>query len=85
MRKKLQKNREKIKFGLFYICQSVKASAVGVAAATNNSDLFFGNHRSHAHYLAKNGNLEKMMMEIFGDERVVVKDLEDQCTCLIKV
>ena len=37
--------------------------------ASKKNDLFLGNHRSHAHYLAKNGNLEKMMMEIFGDKR----------------
>ena len=46
-----------------------EACAVGVALACNAKDNFFGNHRSHAHYLAKGGNLEKMIYEIFGDKR----------------
>ena len=64
-----KKSRENKIWSFLHLSIGQEASAVGVAAATNNSDLFFGNHRSHAHYLAKNGNLEKMMMEIFGDER----------------
>lgn len=46
-----------------------EACAVGVALACKAKDNFFGNHRSHAHYLAKGGNLEKMIYEIFGDKR----------------
>ncbi len=30
---------------------------------------FFGNHRSHHHYLAKGGNIEKLIFEVFGDKR----------------
>lgn len=46
-----------------------EACAAGVALAIKKKDIFFGNHRSHAHYLAKNGNLSKMIYEIFGDKR----------------
>ena len=45
-----------------------EAAAVGVAMATNKKD-FFGNHRSHHHYLAKGGNLNKLIFEVFGDIR----------------
>ena len=46
-----------------------EACAAGVALGIKKKDIFFGNHRSHAHYLAKNGNLSKMIYEIFGDKR----------------
>jgi pyruvate dehydrogenase E1 component alpha subunit len=56
-------------FSFLHLSIGQEACAVGVALASKKNDLFLGNHRSHAHYLAKNGNLEKMMMEIFGDKR----------------
>ena len=46
-----------------------EACAAGVALALKKEDIFFGNHRSHGHYLAKGGNIKKMLFEIFGDER----------------
>lgn len=46
-----------------------EACAAGVALALKKEDIFFGNHRSHGHYLAKGGNIKKMIFEIFGDER----------------
>ena len=33
------------------------------------SDIALGNHRSHGHYLAKRGNLDKLVFEVFGDTR----------------
>jgi pyruvate dehydrogenase E1 component alpha subunit len=56
-------------FSFLHLSIGQEACAVGVALASKKNDLFLGNHRSHAHYLAKNGNLEKMIMEIFGDKR----------------
>jgi len=56
-------------FSFLHLSIGQEACAVGVALASKKNDLFLGNHRSHAHYLAKNGNVEKMMMEIFGDKR----------------
>ena len=32
----------------------------------NNNDLAVSTHRGHAHYIAKNGNLKKMIAEIYG-------------------
>ena len=32
-------------------------------------DIMLGNHRSHGHYLAKGGDLPKMIYEVFGDRR----------------
>lgn len=56
-------------FSFLHLSIGQEACAVGVALASKKNDLFLGNHRSHAHYLAKNGNIEKMIMEIFGDKR----------------
>lgn len=43
-----------------------EAVAVGVSAHLTDEDFVFGAHRSHGHYLAKGGNLQGMMSEIFG-------------------
>ena len=43
-----------------------EASAVGVCAALHSRDWVFSGHRSHAHYLAKGGNLKTMLAEIYG-------------------
>jgi TPP-dependent pyruvate/acetoin dehydrogenase alpha subunit len=56
-------------FSFLHLSIGQEATAVGVALATKKKDIFFGNHRSHGHYLAKDGNLEKMIFEVFGDTR----------------
>lgn len=43
-----------------------EAVAVGVMAALKPQDKIVSTHRCHAHYLAKGGNLKKMMAEILG-------------------
>ncbi len=43
-----------------------EAVAVGVCEALQPSDVVFGTYRSHALYLAKGGNLNKMIAELFG-------------------
>ena len=40
--------------------------AVGVCAALQDRDEVFSGHRSHAHYLAKGGNLKRMIAEMMG-------------------
>jgi len=40
--------------------------AAGVCGALSKDDLVLSTHRSHAHYLAKNGSLKKMIAEIYG-------------------
>ena len=50
----------------FYVGQ--EAVAVGVCDALTKGDRMLGNHRSHGHYLAKGGDLKRMMCELFGKE-----------------
>jgi pyruvate dehydrogenase E1 component alpha subunit len=45
-----------------------EAVAVGMSAHLNKKDIFFGNHRSHGHYLAKGGDLYKMVAETYCKE-----------------
>jgi len=47
---------------------SLGQEAIGVGAChyLRTSDSVFSTHRSHAHYLAKGGNLERMALEIHG-------------------
>lgn len=40
--------------------------AVGVASQLNATDYMMSTHRAHAHYLAKGGNLKKMIAEFYG-------------------
>lgn len=42
--------------------------AVGVCSSLNKADKIFSAHRSHAHYLAKGGNLKAMISELYGKE-----------------
>lgn len=43
-----------------------EGSAVGVCAAIPKDSLMFSGHRSHAHYLAKGGDLKRMIAELHG-------------------
>ncbi len=43
-----------------------EAAAVGVCAALRRTDKVLSTHRCHAHYLAKGGDLYRMMAEIYG-------------------
>lgn len=43
-----------------------EAVAVGACAALNESDYVMSGHRSHAHYLAKGGDLKAMLCELYG-------------------
>lgn len=45
-----------------------EAIAVGVSALLNESDWVVSNHRSHAHYIAKGGNLFAFVSELYGRE-----------------
>lgn len=48
----------------FYIGQ--EAIAVGVCMNLSKSDYVFSTHRSHGHYLAKGGDLKRMVAELYG-------------------
>jgi len=43
--------------------------ATGVCSQLKKKDIVFSAHRAHAHYLAKGGNLKKMIFEIYGKEK----------------
>lgn len=45
-----------------------EAAAVGICAALRHTDQVMSGHRSHAHYLAKGGDLNAMIAEIYGRE-----------------
>src|SRR6266851_912063 len=45
-----------------------EAVSVGVCQALQPSDVVFGTYRSHALYLAKGGDLKKMIAELYGKE-----------------
>ena len=51
-----------------------EAVAVGVCAALRPTDGVFSNHRAHAHYLAKGGDLKAMLAEIYGRENGCCRD-----------
>lgn len=42
-----------------------EATSVGACRALNNSDLLFSTHRTHGNYLAKGGNLNSMLAELY--------------------
>ena len=43
-----------------------EAAAVGVCEALAPTDKIYSTHRCHAHYLAKGGDLKRMLAEIYG-------------------
>ena len=43
-----------------------EAIAAGICANLKKTDYLFGNHRSHGHYLAKGGDMGRMIAEIYG-------------------
>lgn len=45
-----------------------EAIAAGVSEALKGDDIVYSTHRCHAHYLAKGGDLKKMIAEIYGRE-----------------
>jgi len=45
-----------------------EAIAVGVSAHLTENDWIVSNHRSHAHYIAKGGDLKSFIAELYGKE-----------------
>lgn len=45
-----------------------EAIAAGVSENLKKSDVVFSTHRSHGHYIAKGGNIKRMIAEIYGKE-----------------
>lgn len=49
-----------------HLCIGQEAIAVGICATLTDNDVIFSNHRAHGHYLAKGGNLNAMIAELYG-------------------
>ncbi len=49
-----------------HLCIGQEATAVGVTAALEKNDHVFSGHRAHGHYLAKGGDLTRMIAELYG-------------------
>ncbi len=49
-----------------HLCIGQEAIAAGVMSQLTKNDLVMSNHRSHGHFLAKGGNLEKFFAELYG-------------------
>ena len=49
-----------------HICIGQEAPPVGVSAHLRTGDYVFSAHRSHGHYLAKDGDLGAMIAELYG-------------------
>lgn len=49
-----------------HLCIGQEAVAVGVCQALTQGDYAMSGHRAHGHYLAKGGDLRKMMAELYG-------------------
>src|SRR5258707_12001203 len=52
-------------FSFLHLSIGQEAVAVGLCDALKTGDCLMGNHRSHAHYLAKGGRLESFFTEIY--------------------
>ena len=51
-----------------HLCIGQEAVAAGVCANLHTDDYVFSNHRGHGHYLAKKGNLNTMIAELYNKE-----------------
>ena len=49
-----------------HLCIGQEAIGTGVCANLLKKDYLFSSHRSHGHYLAKGGDLKRMLAEIYG-------------------
>ena len=52
--------------GIVHTYIGEEAVAVGACAALNDDDYITGNHRSHGHPIAKGGDVNRAMAELFG-------------------
>lgn len=49
-----------------HLCIGQEAVPAGISAWLGSDDLVFSSHRSHGHYLAKGGNLNAFVAELYG-------------------
>ena len=51
-----------------HLCLGQEAVSAGVCASLERTDYVFSNHRSHGHYIAKGGDLNAMIAELYCKE-----------------
>lgn len=51
---------------MFHVSIGQEAVAAGVISVLKKSDYITSNHRGHGHFIAKGGDLKKMMAELYG-------------------
>jgi len=49
-----------------HLCIGQEAIAAGVCGVLRRDDVVYSNHRAHGHYLAKGGDLNAMVAELYG-------------------
>ncbi|MEM2960706.1 MAG: thiamine pyrophosphate-dependent dehydrogenase E1 component subunit alpha [Candidatus Bathyarchaeia archaeon] len=52
--------------GTIHLYTGQEATAVGVCSSLRKDDFIISTHRPHGHYIAKGGNIERLMAEILG-------------------
>jgi pyruvate/2-oxoglutarate/acetoin dehydrogenase E1 component/TPP-dependent pyruvate/acetoin dehydrogenase alpha subunit len=52
--------------GTVHLSAGQEAVAVGVCTNLLNNDYILGTHRSHGHYIAKGGDMKRLMAELYG-------------------
>lgn len=65
---RITKDAGKIKSPLVHPYIGEEAIAVGACAAINEDDYITSTHRGHGHFIAKGGDLNSLMAEIYGKE-----------------
>lgn len=51
-----------------HLCTGQEAISAGVCANLKKEDYVFSNYRGHGHYLAKGGDLKRLIAELYGKE-----------------
>ena len=70
---RITKDTGKIKSPLVHTYTGEEAVAVGACAAINENDYITSTHRGHGHFIAKGGDINSLMAEIYGKEGGICK------------
>lgn len=70
---RITKDFGKIKSPFIHTYTGEEAIAVGACAAINEDDYITSTHRGHGHFIAKGGEINSLMAEIYGKEDGICK------------
>lgn len=70
---RITKDAGRIKSPLVHTYTGEEAIAVGACTAINNDDYITSTHRGHGHFIAKDGDINSLMAEIYGKEGGICK------------